>query len=110
MSIVTIIGVSVLGLVTILSAFHGIKAFRGYKSEKSENYLDEAIILEELENEDLRKGEGSFSKVVNSMYSNKSSEEIKNQQSSSSLKTAAATLIKEFKKIKKRNIQVLKVL
>ncbi len=94
MSIVTIIGVSVLGLVTILSAFHGIKAFRGYKSEKSENYLDEAIILEELENEDLRKGEGSFSKVVNSMYSNKSSEEIKNQQSSSSLKTAAATLNK----------------
>ncbi|MGE7988501.1 hypothetical protein [Lysinibacillus fusiformis] len=94
MSIVTIIGVSVLGLVTILSAFHGIKAFRGYKSQKSENYLDEAIILEELENEDLRKGEGSFSKVVNSMYSNKSNEEIKNQQSSSSLKTAAATLNK----------------
>ncbi|UZN01323.1 hypothetical protein OL548_33635 (plasmid) [Lysinibacillus sp. MHQ-1] len=54
-----------------------LKHFEDINPRSLKNYLDEAIILEELENEDLRKGEGSFSKVVNSMYSNKSSEEIK---------------------------------
>lgn len=93
MNVVTIIGVSVLGLVTVLSAFHGMKAYRGYKIRKSENYSEEAI-LEELENEDVLVRESSFSEVVISM-SSKSSEKVNSQKSMSALKTAATTFKKE---------------
>ncbi|MGR7910327.1 hypothetical protein ACU64V_13025 [Lysinibacillus capsici] len=99
MNMVTIIGVSVLGLVTVLSAFHGIKAYRGYKIRKTENYSEEAI-LEELENEDVLVRESSFSEVLNSM-SSKSSKEVNSQKSLSARKLPQLLLKKEILKIKK---------
>lgn len=93
MNVVTIIGVSVLGLVTVLSAFHGMKAYRGYKIRKSENYSEEAI-LEELENEDVLVRESSFSEVLNSM-SSKSSREVNSQKSLSAQEIASTTFKKE---------------
>ncbi|WP_281217250.1 hypothetical protein [Lysinibacillus capsici] len=106
MNVVTIIGVSVLGLVTVLSAFHGMKAYRGYKIRKSENYSEEAI-LEELENEDVLVRESSFSEVLNSM-SSKSSREVNSQKSLSAQEIASTTFKKgnlENKEVKYPNSQ-----
>ncbi|PIJ97981.1 hypothetical protein [Lysinibacillus sphaericus] len=94
MNFVTIIGVSVLGLITILSAFHGYKAYRGYKLRQFEDYSEEASILKELDNEDLYVEDSSFSKIVSSMKSSKSSEEITNQQLTNVMKSA----VDEFSK------------
>ncbi|WDV09270.1 hypothetical protein [Lysinibacillus irui] len=95
MNIVTIIGVSVLGLITILSAFHGYKAYRGHKLRQFEDYSEEASILKALDNEDLNVEDSSFSKIVSSMNSSKSSEEITNQQSTNVMKSA----VDEFSKM-----------
>ncbi|MBX8945969.1 hypothetical protein [Lysinibacillus sp. K60] len=95
MNIVTIIGVSVLGLITILSAFHGYKAYRGYKLRQFEDYSEETSVLNALDNEDLHVENSSFSKIVSSMNISKSSEEITNLQSTNVMKTA----VDEFSKM-----------
>lgn len=102
MNMITIIGLSVLGLVTVLSAFQGIKAYRGYKIRKSDYYSEEAP-LEKLENENVLVRESSFSEVVSS----KSSEEVNSQKSLSALETAATTFNKglENKEAKHQNSQ-----
>ena len=75
MNIVTVIGVSVLGIISIISAYQGIKAYLKHRASKFVNYSDDISVLDELENEDVQKGESSFRKAIS--YT----KEIKNPQS-----------------------------
>ncbi len=100
MNIVTIIGVSVLGIITIISVFLGLKAYRGYKLSKYSDHEDE--ILGKVEKDEyvvgsISKGVHvgiSIGKAVNSMSNKTNHEEVKNLHSGSSLRSAAISFNK----------------
>ena len=100
MNIVTIIGASVLGIISIISVFLGFKAYRGYRLNKYGDHEDE--ILGKVEKDEYVVGSiskgvhvgSSIGKAVNSMSNKTNHEEVKNLDSGSSLRSAAISFNK----------------